>query len=633
MNIDKKFTASINYIMKLPVAIICETEDKSKKHNGIVLSENELIADSQDEIKFVAHFDKDSIKTDDLKNARITHAELVIDNEFETPASDFEVILSDGTKPGKLGKLDKAYDSIKGIIRSKKPMFYTSDKNTKLKLIVRGVCEKNDPSATTEKIFVKDGILNISAKFYKLFMWVLPGQKIHTSEIWAAVRLLPQLDTTPNWESVQGISLSAKISEGNEYAILETANEQTTAKQNLGFAKWIIKYTGNITWDNMLQANITVKVGLANKDEEAQDCISYSYNIGSNMSSYARSLDEAAGTLCLHNPFFDQKALRIDLPKIPENSKAHKFVKETTDTVQQELMKLIYYLNEQENVQLAENINSADVINKVAETVESNSSNVAIGAFDVASNAFANFLLALSRVWPQSYGPFNNVLEITGLLDDKYVCSEMAERIFDWSAERKFGKQLIKNTAYSASEIERAQTMNGIEIAIYSFAPFHVFFGFYPSNPTNSIYARFIDPWWEQNYNSDTAVLTWEKQAAKIVLFMTPLIVLGGFVGALTTSGSGVTLLNRLIISIKNIMAGGTALSLVPIAVTDIGSKLIVGEYVFYVGQLRKHYMSVPDMYNHYGDGSVEKGWAGKLISSGLLNNETPHDKSLILNF
>ncbi len=603
MNITTKYSVGISYKMQPPLYIYCAFLNRGKNYHGLILADDELITDSENEIAFIAYVArKDDTENKILKDGFITHAELVIDNDFETPASDYEVVLSDDNQVGTLGKLKNTIQKIRGIIRCKHPLLFTDENDLKLKLIIRG--GYTTAGGGKEFQVVTDGILPIRPRFPKPFFKVLPGAEIYTSEIWACIRLFPLPDSLPDWTKTELFRFKARVEESNGFAQLDPSSPevQTTASKKLGFSKWIIRYSG-ITWENQHTSTITVKVGMPDRDDDVKECLTYTYNVGRNMADYLREFNDAAPSLNLNNPYFDnlQDELKDlifpgNLPSSPDPYHIEPGLSRLAD--------YIWYWNSiPEKVLFENDVNKTKII-----------------------------LSQLVPYWPQCKGPFNNLLEMAGTLDKTYVCAELAERIFQWSADRKFGPSLCD--PYDVSYIDKAQSMNGVEIAEYAISPAHVFFGFYPSNP--NVQAKFIDPWWDQKYDPDTAILTWENELAKTTLFVAPLVAMGAILGGtiLSGGGAGALFLSRVIGVLGNMVKYVPAGSLIIAAVINVASKLKTGDYVFSVGEIRGHYMSNQTCYNAYSsDGSVKSSWAGKINHSSWPDDSSYLEPSSLVPF
>ena len=112
-------------------------------------------------------------------------------------------------------------------------------------------------------------------------------------------------------------------------------------------------------------------------------------------------------------------------------------------------------------------------------------------------------------------GPAYNLYHLTCRGPDEFTCGNIADRIFEWWAARRFGE-------HGLGRPEKTACMNGIEIAKYTLAPIHVFAGCYPSGGHIVNDPWFMDPWWRQEWGDHT-LLDWKREFALLsaaVLFL-----------------------------------------------------------------------------------------------------------------
>ena len=300
-----KYTATINYIMKPPLAVYCEISKRDGRYKGLDLADDELLADNEDSIvftAFVARNDQEN-KSETVDGSLITHALIVTDDAFETPAHGFELILDDGTNIGTGGKLASPVDTLSGYIQSKKILPYTAENNKPVKVVFKGAISRG--LSSPGKYVVLDGNMAVKLRFYKVFMRVLSGKHKNTSEVWAALRVFPRTDRPQDWKYT-GTELEAKLEAASGNASIVACDDKTY--RNLPFFIWTITYSG-ITWDNSHLAEFTVKVGIPDQNNQVQNCISFSYNVGRNLYNYLHDFDAAAPTLNLTNPDYNKGGL------------------------------------------------------------------------------------------------------------------------------------------------------------------------------------------------------------------------------------------------------------------------------------------------------------------------------------
>jgi hypothetical protein len=624
MNINTKYSAEIRYKMQPPVGIFCSFQPRGVRYNNLELNDDELVADSDDEIGFIAYVTrKDDKDKKLLKGATITRVDLIIDNSTETPAFDYEVVFDDDTKPGKFGKLAQPVEKVKGVIKSKKALYYTSVNDVTLKLVFYATFESGGVVSKEEKILVPSEALVIYPKLLKLFMWVLPGEEIFTSEIWATVRLYPLPEQEQDWKETGGFKLCAKVEDQNGWATLgsSTPEQQKTDRHQLSFAKWVFHYN-SINWDNMAQANFTVKAGVCTNSQQAapQYGLTYSYNVGQNMSDFMRKFSEDVGSLKFNNPYFDE--IRESLRQFVTGKDLVQLSELDTDS---KLVQLKMFL---------------ETLNRLP--------SLPTGVM-WSDNKLNLFVACLEPFIPQCRGFFNNVLNLMGKADDNFVCTPEARRIFNWAAVRKFGPECQPH--YDPAHIETALTMNGIDISINAISGLHVFFGFYPSNPevpdyiSNTVstrlrggysevkaYAKFIDPWWDQQFKPDDCIFTIETEMARTTEFVAAWMAYMALLAA-TPAGIGggaafvTTLMARL----------ATLTWLTPAGIIEVLKAISVGmgKNYFTIGEIRGDYATA----DHKGyvaycpKGGINVTWPGKIMNSALLDDETYHDPASLVLF
>lgn len=534
------YKSTIHYIMKPPFMVQCEfIERDTKVYNGVMLSEEEMITDAEDCIRFKAYIrrtDQEEVFTP-FEGSMITHAELVTDDSYETPVHDFEIILDKAIKPGKNGKLPTAQEEITGCIKSKKKLLFTEANNKAIKLLCKGELKTKSGA----KCVVLDGTLPIRLRFLKLFMRVLPGKKRYTSEIWAGLRVVPDTDYNQSWK-LSGFKLAIKLEESSGFASLDPLTPEEQIFNNSSFVSWRISYTG-ITWENNHLAEFTVKVGLVENSGNVEHSLSYSFNVGRNLYLFLKEFNDAAPTLNLTNSDYNTG-----------------------------------------------------------------------GAWD--------------KYFPlQEYkGFFNNLKTFFGG-SRVYECGELTARIFGWAVRRKFGS-FQGQGSYSKAEIDRAETMNGIEIAYYAIAPIHSFFAFFPSNPTIS--PRFIDPWWYQKYD-DACILDWSAQTARLTKLLSPILIPGGALIFASAVGTTLAALGVVLLSYLTLGTGGVVFS----CLVNVGTKLYYGKYVFYLGDNIDQYMTAEaGCYDDYNNNGTRKiSWGSKMLQSGEMDDRSYMDASKLTTF
>ena len=623
MNITTKYSAEIRYKMQPPVGIFCAFQARGAKYNNLELNDDELVADSEDEIGFIAYVTrKDDKDKKLLKGATITRVDLIIDNATETPAFDFEVVFDNETKPGKFGKLAKPAEKVKGVVRSKKALYYTSENDITLKLMFYATFENGGVASKDEKILIPSESLVIYPKLLKLFMWALPGEEIFTSEIWSTVRLYPIPEQEQNWEEVDGFKLCAKVEDQNGWAKLDnsTTEQQITDRHLLSFAKWVVRYN-SINWDNMAQANFTVKAGVCSVSHQTapQDGLAYSYNVGQNMSDFMRKFNEDVNSMHFNNPYFNE--IRESLRSFITGVNLNQLSEMDTDSKLTQLKMLL---------------DTLDRIPLLPTELMS------------SDNKLDLFIACIEPFIPQCRGFFNNVLSEMGRFDDNFVCTPEARRIFKWAVERKFGPENASDC--DEANIETAQNMNGIDISINSISQFHVFFGFYPSNPTVQdyishqltsvlsqpndapvMYAKYIDPWWDQQFKPEDCIFTIETEMARTTEFAASLVAyMALFASAPAAMGGGIALLTSLMAKLSSLTwltPNGIALALAAISAGT-------GKNYFTIGELRGDYAAAnQNCYSSYTKGGIKGAWPGKIINSALLDDEKYHDPASLVNY
>jgi hypothetical protein len=169
---------------------------------------------------------------------------------------------------------------------------------------------------------------------------------------------------------------------------------------------------------------------------------------------------------------------------------------------------------------------------------------------------------------------------------------------------------------------EHAQKMNGIEISKNAISRVHVFFGFYPSNP--EVYSQYIDPWWEQNIDPQDFIITIEQELGKLAAFLG---VATGY-GALLATFTGIPA--GFVAAYVGVLEGLA----VAIPIVGGGASLLEGKNYFTMGEYRPDYMKDSNKYVGYcPDGKVLNTWPGKIINSGLLDDDQYHDPTSLVNY
>ncbi len=139
---------------------------------------------------------------------------------------------------------------------------------------------------------------------------------------------------------------------------------------------------------------------------------------------------------------------------------------------------------------------------------------------DIFRGPLYNFCVSIAQLkeWADSF------VVTPEMVDDRYVCRRMRDRIYSEMAVRRFGRRQadrdegIANDSGSPASIDAVSDMNGIEISQYAIWPVHVWAGIHLSGSGPDDDPRFIDPWWRQEWSSDkthpAALLTWRWEIA-----------------------------------------------------------------------------------------------------------------------
>ncbi len=607
------FTAQVNYKMRSTLEVFCTIQKRVEAYNNLKLNDDELVADTVDEVAFIAYVTRaDDPDKKPIEGGYITRVDIVTDDPAETPAFDYEILFDDDSRPGKFGKLSTPVQKVKGIIKSKKPVYYTYVNAKNLKLNISGVYELSGDKTNSGKIIVNSWEQLIYPKLIKLFMWVLPGKEIFTSEIWATIRLLPMPVQQQNWETVEGFRIHAQCEMGDQWIYFDTGNEVQKTKQELySFAQWVIRYDRGepITWENVNDTDIGIKVSVYydNAKADRMQGLVFNYNIGDNIKFFLKSFKEKASQemkvigsqFNFYNPYFDEIrkvskefALKGDVHDIfmPES-------KPDVDPGTGEAR-----LSSFKNLVGSLNVTPISPIYKFAKS----------------DHKLDIIVRAMEALVPYSKGPLNDALNLIGKMGSHYLCAEITDRIFSWSSEKKFGTPAHSN--YDPGQILAAQEMNGVELAKSAISRVHVFFGFYPSSP--KAYIKYIDPWWEQDMDINDFVCTIEHEVGKAAAFSA---VVGGYIAVLY-SLTGIPA--GFLAALKTVAALGAGTTTGIFAAAGY----VENKNYFRMGEIKEDYMMPPELkiYSDYSDGSNKNAWPGKIILSGLLGNQQFHGGEIV---
>ena len=539
----------IRYIMNPPFSVYAEIIERESPYNGLELADDELIADTCDEVKFRAFVIRSDKENGTMyEGSVITHAEMVLDDAYGTPDHDYEVVTEEGSRPGKLGKFADPQSTLTAGISSLKTLLYTKANNRNVKLVLRGEVKSVDGT----KKFVREAVLFVRPRFVKLYMRVLPGYQRHTSEVWAGIRIFPKTDNEQDWK-LSNFSLTCELEESNGFGAMDGQTPSQQQFRNNSVLMWRILLQG-ITWENIHLSDFRIKVGFTEQSGNIGYALAYSFNVGRNMCDFLRDFDAAAPSLNLTNPERD-------------------------------------YL-------LGDPLTLATV---------------------------APGLLIGMQLIPEYKGVLYDVKSMLGG-SRTYTCGELCTRIFKWSARRKFGSSWNPDS-YDPSEIDLAQTMNGIEIASYAIAPIHAFFAFWPSG--NDTGARFIDPWWYQAYD-DHCLLDWPAQIARLAKVLSPLLAVSGTYVFAAALGTTLVAAKAVLVSYLTM---GFGLTVVVLDINAI-SKIFCKGYLFYLGDSKEIYMTIKkNCYDAYTDGYGKINWGNKILVSGVLDEDTYTDPQQNIKF
>jgi hypothetical protein len=289
------YIAQMGYWLYPPYILKCDFYEKESRHydQRLPLIAGEFAADGEDELSLIAYPHRIDADGPEDAPTGIECDEWSVEFE-EQDRNEFEWRENPGyNEPGK-----KCF-----LIKSRKPILYKVKNRAlqiriKTRMMIPLAC-RNTGSALFP--LEKEVSMTLRPAFMVLKVLVIPGKVRNTSEIYAAAYLetyLVQVDLP----YMRGIPLEFKLeSPGQSDLSLEPEGPLMAKTGNDGITeRLVVKYRG-ITWENQQRAVFKVRCRLKDDNEGTYFII----DVGKNVRSMLNDLKDAASSLALNNPEFE----------------------------------------------------------------------------------------------------------------------------------------------------------------------------------------------------------------------------------------------------------------------------------------------------------------------------------------
>lgn len=318
------------------------------------------------------------------------------------------------------------------------------------------------------------GSIKIIALFFWLKLWVLPAAARGRVDLQALLMLIGSDGQTYRPENV---GLEFRVAKqgggGPQLQILDSAAIDTDCH---GRATLNAQFSG-MTWENAKSAQFSVKCRVAGATEGTVATI----DVPANGREFLDALRAASDQLCLNDRAWKD---------ISEPANLVDFV--IPDSVRGALLNTM--------AQLLRWLHSAIVDDRGERRI------------------FFDIDLAIIERLEMNLPPLIARLE-------RHRCSDISYRICEFALQRRFGAD-DPETAARMTGLEFAEYglfFRGIEVATGEQQGVHVFFGLHLSGDAIMRDPRFIDPWWNQQFD-EKVVLTWSSMRVKFLATLTFLL-------------------------------------------------------------------------------------------------------------